>query len=88
MTTCAYLLLHAANVLDDDEDGMPDDPKIMKALLEGKGAIVMTKTEGEKITGPRPRGQGLYDEETIPNARTKGKFDASLEEVLHTVIPR
>ena len=44
-TTADEKLLHAANVLaeyiDNDEDGVADNPKIMKALLEGKGAIVM-----------------------------------------------
>ena len=88
-TTGDDKLLHAANVLaefiDNDEDGVPDNPKIMKALIEGKGAIVMRKTEDERPTGPRPRGQGLYDEETIPNAREQGKFDGSWEEILHMV---
>jgi len=88
-TTSDDKLLHAASILaeyiDNDEDGIPDNPKIMKALIEGQGAIVMRKTEEEKITGPRPRGQELYDEETIPNAREQGRFDASLEEILHMV---
>jgi len=88
-TTGDDKLLHAANILaeyiDNDEDGLPDNPKIMRALIDGRGAIVMRKTEGERPTGARPRGQGLYDEETIPNARAQGRFDASLEEVLHMV---
>lgn len=88
-TTSDDKLLHAANILaeyiDNDEDGKPDNPKIMKALLDGKGAIVMRKTGGERTTGPRPRGQGLYDEETIPNARAQGRFDGSWEEILHMV---
>jgi hypothetical protein len=88
-TTGDDKLLHAANVLaeyiDNDEDGVADNPKIMKALMEEQCAIVMTKTEGERTTGARPRGQGLYDEETIPNARAQGRFDASLEEILHIV---
>ena len=88
-TTGDEKLLHASNILaeyiDNDEDGVPDNPKIMKALIEGKGAIVMRKTQRERPTGPRPRGQGLYDEETIPNGRAQGRFDASLEEILHMV---
>ncbi|MBN2130463.1 MAG: hypothetical protein JW741_13255 [Sedimentisphaerales bacterium] len=88
-TTADAKLLHAANVLavyiDNDEDGSPDNPEIMKSLLEGRGAIVMTRTEGERVTGPHPEGQGLYAEETIPNARAQGRFDASLEEILHMV---
>jgi hypothetical protein len=88
-TTGDDKLLHAANILaeyiDNDEDGIPDNPKIMKALIEGKGAIVMRKTGRERPTGPCPRGQGLYDEETIPKGRAQGRFDASLEEILHMV---
>ena len=91
-TTGDAKLLHAASILaeyiDNDEDGKPDNPKIMAALLKGRGAIVMTKTQGEGRSVPRrerPRGQGLYDEETIPNGRAQGRFDASLEEILHMV---
>jgi len=88
-TTGDDKLLYAANILaeyiDNDEDGVPDNPKIMDALLERKVAIVMRKTERERPTGPRPRGQGLWDEETIPNGREQGRFDASLEEILHMV---
>jgi len=88
-TTGDDKLLHAANILaeyiDNDEDGVPDNPKIMQALINGKGAIVMRKTERERIAGPRPQGQGLYAEETIPNANVQNRFDASLEEVLHMV---
>lgn len=88
-TTGDDKLLHAANILaeyiDNDEDGLPDNPKIMKALIEGKGAIVMMKSQRERPAGPHPRGQGLYDEETIPNGRAQGRFDASLEEILHMV---
>ncbi len=89
-TTGDDKLLHAANILaeyiDNNEDGTPDNPKIMRALRKGKGAIVMAKTEEEfRLLRRRPRGQGLYDEETIPNAMAQGRFDASLEEVLHMV---
>jgi hypothetical protein len=88
-TTADDKLLHAANILaeyiDNDEDGVPDNPKIMEALVDGQGAIVMRRAEGERPAGPRPRGQGLYDEETIPDARAQGRFDASLEEILHVV---
>lgn len=88
-TTGDDKLLHAANILaeyiDNDEDGEPDNLRIMEALLEGKGAIVMRKTGQERTSGPRPRGQGLYDEETHPGGRERGVFDASLEEVLHMV---
>jgi hypothetical protein len=88
-TTGDDKLLHAANILaeyiDNDEDGIPDNPEIIKALIDGQAAVVMTATERENTAGPHPRGQGLYDEETIPNAAQHGRFDASLEEILHMV---
>ena len=91
-TTGDDKLMHAAGVLaqyiDNDEDGKPDNPKILEAMLEAKGAIVMTKTQGEGRRvprGSRPRGQGLYDEETRPNAKAEGVFDTALEEILHMV---
>jgi len=88
-TTGDDKLLHAANVLaeyiDNDEDGVPDNPKIMKALLDGKGAITMRNTQGERTTGPRPRGQGLYGEETILDPRAEVRFDGAGEEILHMV---
>ncbi len=74
--------------LSVDGDGKPDNPKILEALLEAQAAIVMTKTQGEgrRIPrGSRPRGQGLYGEETRPNAKAEGVFDGALEEILHMV---
>ena len=65
-TTGDHKLLHAAGVLaqyiDNNEDGEPDNPLIMAALLEGEGAITMTRIEGEMrgaTRGSRPRGHGL-----------------------------
>ncbi len=91
-TTGNDKLLHAAGVLaqyiDNDEDGEPDNPLIIAALLEGRGAIAMTGAQGESRQVPResrPRGQGLYGEETHPNAREQGVFDGALEEILHMV---
>ena len=85
-------LLHAAGVLaqylDNDEDGEADNPKIMKALVEARGAIIMRKTELEQITGPSPTGRELYDEETRPNALAEGTFDNSWEEILHMITDR
>jgi hypothetical protein len=91
-TTSDEKLMHAAGVLaqllDNDEDGVPDNPAILQGLLDADGAIVMTKFGGEARDIPRserPRGQGLYDEETHPGGKDQGVFDASLEEVLHLV---
>jgi len=91
-TTGDDKLLHAAGVLaqflDNNEDGEPDNPLILQGLLSANGAIVMTKFGGETRGMPRdsrPRGQGLYDEETHPNAKEQGIFDGALEEILHLV---
>ena len=91
-TTRDEKLLHAAGVLaqflDNDEDGEPDNPKVHQAILDTGGTIVMIATEDEFELIPRDRwirGQGLYDEETIPGARERGIFDASLEEIWHMV---
>jgi hypothetical protein len=87
-------LLHVAAVLaeyiDNNEDGVPDNPKIMKALIEGKGAIVTTDTEedAQRIRREglkRPRGQEIEGEYAHLNAKARGVFDVSLEEVLHQV---
>jgi hypothetical protein len=82
-------LLHAASVLaeyiDNDEDGTPDNPLIMQALLDVNGAITMKSTAREKTTGERPRGQGCHADETIIDRDAEGRFDASLEEILHMI---
>jgi len=87
-------LLHAANVmaqyLDNDEDGIPDDELLMQALIDHKAFLVMWKDEDDlDIAPPQNRlGQDLGNDETNPdfvaNGR-KGRFDASLEEVLHLI---
>jgi len=90
-------LLHAANVLaqylDNDEDGNVDDPKLLAQMLDNKAFVAMVKTGDSpdlerffKADPPRDmRGQDLYDEETIPGGAAAGRFDASLEELLHIV---
>ena len=91
-TTPDEKLLHAAGVLaqflDNDEDGVPDNPVVHQAILDTRGAIVMTGTEQEADDmdwRDAPRGQGLYAEETRLNARERGVFDYALEEIWHMV---
>ncbi len=88
------ILLHAANemaeYLDNDEDGKPDNQKIMDVLLEEKMAVVMTGTYEEfesmdKDNLPEGSAQDLYADETHPNGAAEGIFDASLEEILHPI---
>jgi hypothetical protein len=87
-------MLHAAGVLaqylDNNQDGVPDDPLIVQAMARERASLVMAKDEREMRALDRsglPQGwtQGLWDEETRPGGASHGIFDASLEEVLHLV---
>ncbi|MBX2877828.1 MAG: hypothetical protein KTR30_37255 [Saprospiraceae bacterium] len=87
-------LLHAANVLaqylDNDEDGIPDNPAVLESLLEQKAFLVMWEKERDLNINPPNgwEGQDLGHEETQPNYVGNGltsRFDASLEEVLHLI---
>lgn len=96
-------VLHAANVLakylDNDEDGIADNPAVVAALHKNKAAMVMFATEGdanELFESIEDRLddvaesyfdalQDLYGEETHPNGAEHGQFDGALEEVLHLV---
>lgn len=87
-------LLHAANVmaqyLDNDEDGTIDDQLVLDKMIENKAFMVMWKNENDlDVDPPSDRiGQDLGDDETNHTYVTSGKtgrFDASLEEVLHII---
>jgi len=91
-------LLHAANVLaeflDNDEDGIPDNPLVMEALLEKKAVLIMTKDSGEEWEAIHDDlhyvfPDGVYHDqfanETIPNAIEQGIFDGCWEETLHLI---
>lgn len=88
-------LLHAANVmaqyLDNDEDGKVDDQLVLNKMLENKAFMVMWASERD-LNGMSPPsgrlGQDLGNAETNPtyvSSGLKGRFDASLEEVLHII---
>lgn len=91
-------ILHAANLLaqylDNDEDGIADNPSVLKSLKKARGAIMMTASEREmermfdrvsdKVFDRRIL-QGLYGAETHPDGAQRNVFDAALEEVLHLV---
>ena len=97
-------LQHAANVLaqylDNDEDGKPDNPLVVEAMLENKATLVMFATERDasrvfeelEDAGEEEVAlfdsmilQDLYGEETHPDGASRSVFDASYEEVLHLV---
>lgn len=92
--------LHAANVLaqylDNDEDGLPDNPAIVAQMRRNRAAIIMFATERDReeidletyIPAHVLNGmslQDLYGDETHPNGAVEGKFDAALEEILHLI---
>jgi len=88
-------ILHAANVmaqyLDNDEDGVVDNPLVLNALVTKKAFMAMAKNERElnKFFNSDPpsdmSGQDLFAEETIPASSSEDRFDATLEEVLHLI---
>ena len=86
-------LSHAAHImaeyLDNDEDGDVDDPPVVAAMRNRRAILVMFDSfnelknsgifESSAIEGYW--GQDLYADETAQ----PGRFDASLEEVLHLI---
>lgn len=87
-------LLHAANImaqyLDNDEDGTVDNAQVHTQLKAANAFMIMWARESDlDISVPdNRRGQDLGNDETIPTFVTNGKsgrFDASLEEVLHLI---
>lgn len=89
-------VLHAGHVLaeylDNDEDGLADDPEMVAAMANRMPAIVMFATEQDfQNSGIRGSNkldkyllQDLYGEETHPEgSHVETGFDGSLEEILH-----
>ena len=85
-----------AEYLDNNEDGVVDDQSVVNSLIDQKATLVMFKDqyEEESVFGSiQARAlensglnfQNLYGEETIPEGSSSGRFDASLEEILHLI---
>ena len=104
-TTAEDKLSHAAGVLaqylDNDEDGVPDNTRVLSHLVSRNVFIIMPGTEAEmeglemnlvEEVGYRC-GQDLYGEETKPDFLVEGKinapdgsyYDGALEEILHPI---
>lgn len=87
-------IMHAANVLaqylDNDADGVPDNPAVVEAMVANRATLLMAQDpdEFESIDADAvfsfvgSGGQDLYGSETRPD----GGFDASLEEVHHLIL--
>ena len=94
---------HAANVLfqyiDNDEDGFADNPKVLNAMLNRNGGMIINATtQSEAIIQPKYRRttekydfnySRLYTNEVRPEGsgfrQGSDEFDGTLEEVLHMV---
>ena len=104
-TTSEDKLAHAAGVLaqyiDNDENGVPDNTRVLSHLVSRNVFIIMPGTEAEmerlemeliEEAGYR-FGQDLYGEETKPDFLINGKinapdgsyYDGALEEILHPI---
>ena len=78
-----------AEYLDNDEDGQPDNPRVVEAMSSRMMAMALFRTERQMSRLDRSAAedygyrylQGQFEEETDPEDR----FDATLEEVLHLV---
>ncbi len=79
-----------AEYLDNNEDGIPDNQKVLDALHTRNTCIVMGKDEEEmhvldRSALPPGETQGLWAEETRPGGAERGVFDATLEEIIHPI---
>ena len=104
-TTPENKLSHAAGILaqylDNNEDGIPDNTRVLSHLVSRNVFIIMPGTEAEMervemglIAEAGYRfGQDLYGEETKPDFLVDGKinapdghyYDGALEEILHPI---
>ncbi len=86
-------VLHAANVLaeylDNDEDGVPDNQKIVDAMIMTNATQIVAKNREElraidRKLLPSRNWQQVYADNIRPNG-VDGLYDEALEEVLHLV---
>jgi hypothetical protein len=87
-------LLHIANVmaeyLDNDEDGNIDNPLVHEHMISNGAFMVIWKKQSNLWGMSQPdnmMGQDCGNDETRPewHENKTGRFDASLEEVLHII---
>jgi len=87
-----------AEYLDNDENGVIDNSLVHEGLLARKATMVLFKNENRAETFFDKNGraldilmekgymfQDLYASEIFEKGSSEGKFDATLEEILHTI---
>ncbi len=86
-------VIHAANVLaeylDNDEDGVPDNQKIVDAMIMTNATQVVAKNRKElraidRKLLPSRNWQQVYADNIRPNGEN-GMYNEALEEILHLI---
>jgi len=85
-----HMAIILAEYLDNDEDGEPDNPMVIKTMVHKDAFLMMTKNERAMARLDHDvfqykgfhHGVGQFATETKPG---NGEFDATLEEVLHLI---
>ena len=89
---------HAATVmaeyLDNNEDGIVDNPKVVEVLSQRKATLIMFRDEDEQDElfewnenlNNNYELQNLFHHETHPDGASNEVFDATLEEVHHLIL--
>ena len=85
-----HIAVVLAEYLDNDEDGKPDNPAVLAELEKRNAFMAVAENERamERLNGEAferagfHAGQGQFATETNPGG---GRFDATLEEVLHLI---
>ena len=89
---------HAATVmaeyLDNNEDGIVDNPKVVEVLSQRKATLIMFRDEDEQDElfewnenlNNNYELQNLFHHETHPDGVSNEVFDATLEEVHHLIL--
>ena len=81
----------AAELLDNDEDGIVDDTKVAASLKERHAAVVIFKSEtasenfADSVDHNELRYAELYYDEVNPSNPGQFMKDASFEEILHAI---
>jgi len=83
-------ILHAVNVLaeylDNDEDGIPDNQKIVDAMISKNATLIAAKNSQDlrDYDVPFPNWQNVWTDNVRPLGQN-GMYDEALEEILHLI---